>query len=138
MAEVDFNTRIIEQFRANAGRVGAPFEGTTLLLLHTDGAKSGVHYTTPVVYLADGDRYVIFASKGGAPTSPGWFHNLKANPDLHIEVGDRKIDVTATEATGAERQRLYDRQAEIAPQFAEYAAKTDRVIPVVVLTPKAG
>ena len=101
MAEPDFNTRIIEEFRANAGRVGGPFEGSTLLLLHTDGARSGTHYTTPVVYLQDGGRYVIFASKAGAPSHPGWYHNLKAHPDLHIEVGDRTLDVTAA---GADRR----------------------------------
>ena len=126
MAEPDFNTRIIEEFRANAGRVGGPFEGGTLLLLHTDGAKSGTHYTTPVVYLDDDGRYIIFASKAGAPS----------NPDVHIEVGDRLVDVTAEEITGAERDRIYERQVERMPQFADYQAQTERVIPIVALTPK--
>ena len=137
MAEPDFNTRIIEEFRANAGRVGGPFEGATLLLLHTDGAKSGTHYTTPVVYLDDGGRYVIFASKAGAPNNPGWYHNLIANPDVHIEVGDQMVDVTAAEITGAERDRIYGRQVERMPQFAEYQANTERLIPIVALTPKS-
>jgi len=136
MAEPDFNTRIIEEFRANAGRVGGPFEGGTLLLLHTDGAKSGEHHVTPVVYLEDGDRYVIFASKAGAPTNPGWYHNLKAHPDLHVEVGDATIEVTAEELSGEERQRLYDTVVELMPQFAEYQANTSRVIPIIALTPK--
>jgi deazaflavin-dependent oxidoreductase (nitroreductase family) len=136
MAEPDFNTRIIEEFRANAGRVGGPFEGTTLLLLHTDGARSGTHHTTPVVYLQDGGRYVIVASKAGAPRHPGWYHNLKAHPDLHVEVGDRTIDVTAEELSGDERQRLYDTIVELMPQFGEYQANTSRVIPIIALTPK--
>jgi deazaflavin-dependent oxidoreductase (nitroreductase family) len=136
MAEPDFNARIIEEFRANAGRVGGPFEGGTLLLLHTDGAKSGTHYTTPVVYLDDDGRYIIFASKAGAPSNPGWYHNLMANPDVHIEVGDRLVDVTAEEITGAERDRIYERQVERMPQFADYQAQTERVIPIVALTPK--
>ena len=138
MAEPDFNTQIIEEFRANGGRVGGMFEGATLLLLHTDGARSGVHHTTPVVYLEDDGRYVIFASKAGAPNHPGWYHNIKANPDLHIEVGDRRLNVTATELTGAERDRIYERQVALAPQFAEYQAKTERVIPIIALTPNEG
>jgi deazaflavin-dependent oxidoreductase (nitroreductase family) len=136
VAEPDFNTRIIEEFRANAGRVGGPFEGATLLLLHTDGAKSGEHYVTPVVYLEDDGRYVILASKAGAPNHPGWYHNIKAHPDLHVEVGDRTIEVTAEELRGEERQRLYDTVVELMPQFGEYQATTSRVIPIVALTPK--
>jgi deazaflavin-dependent oxidoreductase (nitroreductase family) len=138
MAEPDFNTKIIEEFRANGGRVGGMFEGQTLLLLHTDGAKSGVHYTTPVVYLEDDGRYVIFASKAGAPNHPGWYHNIKANPDLHVEVGDKLLNVTAAEVTGAERDRIYERQVAITPGFADYQAKTERVIPILALTPKEG
>ena len=130
MAEPDFNTRIIEEFRANAGRVGGPFEGSTLLLLHTDGAKSGQHYVTPVVTVEDQGRYIIFASKAGAPHHPSWFHNLKANPNLHIEIGDRKLEVTAEEVTGAERDRLYKEQVERMPQFAEYQASTSAMIPI--------
>jgi deazaflavin-dependent oxidoreductase (nitroreductase family) len=136
-APADFNTRIIEEFRANGGRVGPPFEGATLLLLHTRGARSGTHYTNPVVYLADDGRYVVFASKAGAPTSPGWYHNLKAHPEISIEVGDRTIEVVASEVTGEERARLYARQVEVSPQFAAYQEKTERLIPVVALTPGA-
>jgi len=136
MAEPDFNTRIIEEFRANAGRVGGPFEGSSLLLLHTDGARSGEHRVTPVVYLKDDGRYVILASKAGAPSHPGWYHNLKAHPDLHVEVGDATIEVTAEELSGEERQRLYDTVVELMPQFAEYQANTSRVIPIIALTPK--
>ncbi len=136
MAQSDFNTRMIEEFRANGGRLGGPFEGATVLLLHTDGARSGLHHTTPVMYLEDDGRYVIFATKSGAPTNPAWYHNLRAHRELHIEVGDKMLDVTADEVTGAERDRLYARQVEVAPTFGEYEAKTERVIPVVALTPK--
>jgi deazaflavin-dependent oxidoreductase (nitroreductase family) len=136
-APADFNAQIIAEFRANHGRVGGRFEGATLLLLHTTGAKSGTPYTNPVVYLADGGRYVVFASKAGAPTNPGWYHNLKAHPDISIEVEDRTIEVAASELTGSERDRLYDRQTELSPQFAQYQAKTERVIPVIALTPRS-
>jgi deazaflavin-dependent oxidoreductase (nitroreductase family) len=133
----DFNAQIIDEFHANGGRVGGMFEGTPLLLLHHTGAKSGKSRINPLAYMSDGGRYVIFASKGGAPTNPDWYHNLKANPHVAIEVGSDTIDVDASEATGDERDRLFQAQAERAPQFAEYAEKTDRVIPVIVLTPRA-
>jgi deazaflavin-dependent oxidoreductase (nitroreductase family) len=131
----DFNANVIEEFRANGGKAGGMFEGMPLLLLHNVGARSGREFVTPLVYLADGDRYVIFASKGGAPVNPGWYHNLKAEPDVSIEVGTDTIEVVAEEATGEERERLYSIQEAQQPQFAEYARKTDRQIPVVVLTP---
>jgi deazaflavin-dependent oxidoreductase (nitroreductase family) len=131
----DFNARIIEEFRANEGRVGGPFDGGTLLLLHHAGARTGTPRVNPLMYNRDGDRYVVFASKAGAPTNPDWYHNLKANPNTTVEVGTDTIDVVASEATGDERDRLYNAQAELRPQFAEYQSKTDRVIPVVVLTP---
>jgi deazaflavin-dependent oxidoreductase (nitroreductase family) len=131
----DFNLRVIEEFRANEGRVGGPFEGGTLLLLHHVGARTGEPRINPLMYNRDGDRYVVFASKAGAPTNPGWYHNLKANPNASIEVGTDTIGVVASEVTGEERDRLYNAQAELRPQFAEYQSKTDRVIPVVVLTP---
>ena len=133
----DLNARIIEEFRANQGRVGGPFEGATLLLLHHVGAKSGKDRINPLVYNRDGDRYVVFASKAGAPTNPDWYHNLKANPDVTIDVGTDTLEVVANEATGEERDRLFSAQAERSPQFAEYQRKTDRVIPVIVLTPAA-
>ena len=135
-APSDFNAAIIEEFRANAGRVAGRFERTQLLLLHTEGARSAKRYVTPVAYLADGGRYVIFASKAGAPTNPGWYHNLRAHPDTTIEVGGATLEVTASVAQGAERDRLYALQAQAAPQFAEYQARTERQIPVVVLTPR--
>lgn len=131
----DYNARIIEEFRANQGRVGGQFEGATLLLLHHVGARSGQDRINPLVYNRDGDRYVVFASKAGAPTNPDWYHNLKANPEITIEVGTDTIEVTAEEATGDERDRLFGAQVERSPQFAEYQRKTERVIPVIVLTP---
>ena len=134
-APADYNAQIIAEFRANRGRVGGRFEGAPLLLLHTTGARSGTQYTNPVVYLEDDGRYVIFASKAGAPSNPGWYHNLKAHPEVTIEVKDGTIAVTASEVTGEERDRLYDRQTQIMPGFAEYQRKTERAIPVVALTP---
>ena len=129
----DFNRKVIEEFRANEGRVGGPFEGAPVLLLTSTGARSGEQRTTPVMYLPDGDRYVIFASKAGAPTNPAWFHNLVANPSATIEVGPETVEVRAVVTEGEERARLYDTQAALAPQFAEYQAKTTREIPVVAL-----
>ena len=133
----DFNAQIIEEFRANQGRVGGMFEGSTLLLLHHSGAKSGKSRINPLGYLNDQGRYVVFASKAGAPTNPDWYHNLKAHPNVTIEVGTDTIDVVANEATGEERDRLYRTQAERVPQFAAYEKQTDRVIPVIVLTPSS-
>jgi deazaflavin-dependent oxidoreductase (nitroreductase family) len=132
----DFNQKIIEEFRANGGKVGGPFEGAPVLLLSSIGAKSGERRTTPVMYLPDGERMVIFASKGGAPTNPAWYHNLTANPSASVEVGDDTVEVDAIVTSGEERQRLYARQAELYPQFKEYAEKTTREIPVVALDPK--
>jgi deazaflavin-dependent oxidoreductase (nitroreductase family) len=131
----DFNTKIIDEFRANEGRVSGMFEQMPLLLLHHTGARSGTARVNPLAYQADDGRYVIFASKAGAPTNPDWYHNLKAHPSVTIEVGADTIDVVADEATGEERERLYRTQAERMPMFAEYAQKTDRAIPVMVLTP---
>ena len=131
----DFNAQIIEEFRANQGRVGGMFEGTTLLLLHHTGAKSGTARLNPLAYLSDDGRYVIFASKGGAPTNPAWYHNLMAHPNVSVEVRTDTIAVVATEATGDERERLFNAQAERIPQFADYQKGTDRRIPVIVLTP---
>jgi deazaflavin-dependent oxidoreductase (nitroreductase family) len=134
----DFNAKIIEEFHANEGRVGGVFEGMSILLLHHTGAKSGKNRINPLAYQSDGDRYVIFASKAGAPTNPDWYHNLKANPNVKIEVGTDTIDAVADEATGAERERLFDTQKARVPQFAEYEQKAGgRVIPVIVLTPVA-
>jgi deazaflavin-dependent oxidoreductase (nitroreductase family) len=132
----DFNAQIIEEFHANDGVVGGPFEGATLLLLHHTGAKSGKVYTTPLMYRSDGDRYLIFASKGGAPTNPDWYHNVKAHPDVSVEVGTDTLSAVADELTGEERDRLFAAQAQERPQFAEYAKTAgERKIPVIALTP---
>lgn len=130
----DFNSQVIDEFRANGGKAGGMFEGKPLLLVHNVGAKSGREFVTPLVYLADGDRYLIFASKGGAPENPGWYYNLKANPEVSIEVGTETLPVLAEELTGDERDRLYATQEEQQPQFAEYARNTDRKIPVIALS----
>lgn len=108
-----------------------------MLLLTSTGAKSGERRTTPVMYLPDGERMVIFASKGGAPTNPAWYHNLLANPSATVEVGSETLEVEARATEGEERQSLFDRQAERFPQFAEYAEKTTREIPVIALERKA-
>ncbi len=129
----DWNQQVIEDFRANGGQIGGQFEGAQLLLLHSTGAKSGQERVHPVVYLADGDRYVIFASKAGAPTSPDWYHNLRANPRTTIEVGTDTVEVTAHDAEGDERERLWSEQKRVMPGFAEYEEKTTRTIPVVIL-----
>jgi deazaflavin-dependent oxidoreductase (nitroreductase family) len=131
----DFNAKVIEEFRSNEGRVGGMFEGLPLLLLHHTGARSGQSRVNPLAYRRDGDRYVIFASKAGAPSHPDWYHNLKAHPDVAIEVGTDTLDALASEATGEERERLFRAQATDVPTFAEYEQKTDRVIPVMILTP---
>jgi deazaflavin-dependent oxidoreductase (nitroreductase family) len=130
------NARVIEEFRANAGTVGGPWEGATMLLLHTKGAKSGLPRVNPLVYLPDGERYVIIASKGGAPEDPQWYRNLLANPDVEIEVGPRRLPVRATEITGPERDELYARQVQRRPAFAEYEQRAERTIPVIALEPR--
>jgi deazaflavin-dependent oxidoreductase (nitroreductase family) len=130
----DWNKTIIDEFRANAGKVGGQFAGRTLLLLHTVGAKSGQDRVNPVAYVADGERFVIIASKGGAPTNPDWYYNLLAHPLVMVEVGTEKFQVQAAVAPEPERTRLYSRMVEIMPGFAEYQRKTTRVIPVVILT----
>jgi deazaflavin-dependent oxidoreductase (nitroreductase family) len=130
----DYNASIIEEFRANHGKVGGNFEGAPLLLLHSVGAKSGQERVSPMMYLADGDRYLVFASKAGAPDNPDWYHNLKANPDATIEVGDDTLDVRAEELPRTERDEKYAEQAALFPGFADYEKKTDRVIPVLALT----
>ncbi len=132
----NFNQQIITEFRGNSGQVGGMFEGMPLLLLHHVGVKSGAARVAPLAYLADDGRYVIFASKAGAPENPGWYHNLKASPETTVEIGEESIAVTVAEATGAERERLFATQAAKSPQFADYQAKTERQIPVMVLTPK--
>jgi deazaflavin-dependent oxidoreductase (nitroreductase family) len=132
----DFNRAVIEEFRANDGKVGGHFEGAPVLLLTATGAKSGQQRTTPVMYLADGDRMVIFASKAGADTNPAWFHNLVAHPSATVEVGSDTVQVKALVTEGDERARLFRKQAELYPQFADYEKKTTREIPVVALEPQ--
>lgn len=132
-----FNEGIITEFRANDGIVTGQFAGAPMLLLTTTGAKSGNPYTTPLVHTRDADRLVIIASKGGAPTHPDWYHNLKANPTVTVEVGTETFQATASVPEGDERQRLFDAQAELMPNFKEYAAGTTREIPVVVLERQA-
>jgi deazaflavin-dependent oxidoreductase (nitroreductase family) len=129
----DFNRSLIEEFRAKNGKVEGSFEGAPLLLLTTTGAKSGQPRTTPLVYQRDGDRVVIFGSKGGAPAHPAWFHNLVANPEVIVELPGEKFTAHAEVAEGAERQRLWERQKAAMPNFAEYEAKTTREIPAIVL-----
>jgi deazaflavin-dependent oxidoreductase (nitroreductase family) len=129
----DFNSGIIEEFRANGGKVGGPFEGAPLLLLTSTGARTGASRVHPVMYLDDGKRLYVFASKAGAPTNPDWYHNLVAHPQATVEVGEERFDVTASVLTGAERDEIYQRQAALYPGFAEYQAKTTRAIPVVAL-----
>ena len=133
----DWNRQIIEEFHANGGKVGGPFANSTILLLTTTGAKSGQRRVNPLGYLAEGDRMYIFASKAGAPTNPDWYHNLLAHPDVTVEVGTEKFEATATVVQGSERDRIYAKQAARASNFAEYQAKTDRVIPVVELKRRA-
>lgn len=128
-----FNDNIVEEFRANDGKVGGMFAGVPLLLLTTTGAKSGRSLVSPLAYTEDGGRLVVIASMGGAPKNPAWYHNLVANPLATIEVGNDRFEVQATEAKGDERDRLYQQQAEKFPVFVDYARKTTRVIPVFVL-----
>jgi len=129
----DWNAKIVDEFRANAGKLGGPFEGATMLLLHTRGAKTGAERVNPVAYQHVGDDIAVFASKGGADTNPDWFHNLKAHPEVTVEVGSDTIDVRARVAEGDERERIWEKQKQLMPGFAEYEAKTTRQIPVLVL-----
>ncbi|GAA4536799.1 nitroreductase family deazaflavin-dependent oxidoreductase [Amycolatopsis samaneae] len=131
----NFNRGIVEEFRANGGKVGGMFEGKDLLLLTTTGAKSGQERVSPLVYHRDGERLVIIASYGGADKHPAWYHNIVANPKVRIDLGDgASTEATAVvHAEGAEHDRLYAEVAERMPQFAEYQRKTKRIIPVVVL-----
>ena len=130
----DWNRKVIDEFRANEGRVGGMFAGMPLLLLHHVGAKTGTERVNPVAYQRLGDGSVaVFASKGGSPTNPDWFHNLVANPDVEVEVGTDRYPAKARVATGEERERIWSAQKEAFPQFAEYEEKTSREIPVVVI-----
>ena len=130
----EFNRNIVEEFRANGGQVGGPFEGGTLLLLHTVGAKSGQPRLSPLAYLTIDGKMLIVGSYAGAPKHPAWVHNLRANPRAHIEVGTDAYDVTVRELPDDEREALYPKVVEIAPVFAEYQANTSRAIPLFELT----
>ncbi len=132
----EFNRSVISEFRANDGVVGGPFAGAPMILVNHRGARSGTVYTAPLVYTRDGDKYVVIASKGGAPEDPQWFRNLVANPDVTVEVGTETISVRARIAEGDERDRLFRAQADAMPNFDEYAKATTREIPVVVLEPR--
>ncbi|CAN5611151.1 nitroreductase family deazaflavin-dependent oxidoreductase [soil metagenome] len=129
----DFNTKIIEDFRANAGKVGPPFEGAPMLLLHSTGAKSGEERVHPMVFQDVGGSWAVFASKAGAPDNPAWFHNLVANPSASIELGTETVAVTARVLEGDEREQVWSKQKEIMPGFADYEKATTRTIPVIVL-----
>jgi deazaflavin-dependent oxidoreductase (nitroreductase family) len=130
----DFNTNLIKDLRAHRGRAtSGPFAGRDVLILTTRGARSGEVRENPLVFTRSGDDYVVIASKGGAPTHPGWFHNLVANPDVVVEVNGEKFDGVARVAQGVEHDRLYAAQAARMPAFAEYQARAKRKIPVVVL-----
>ena len=131
----DRNMTIIQEFRANAGKVGGPFAGRTLLILHTIGAKSGQERLNPVAYIPDADRLVIIASKGGAPTNPDWYYNIVANPQVTVEVGTEQFTARASISMEPERTRLYDKMVEMMPGFAEYQKNTTRIIPVIILSP---
>ena len=129
----DWNKQIIAEFRANEGKVGGPFEGATMLLLHHVGARSGTERVTPLVYFPDGDRMVIVASAAGAPKNPDWYHNIKARRRVEVEVGTDKVAVEAQELVDTDRDEKWVEITAVAPGFAEYQEKTSRVIPVIAL-----
>ena len=131
----DWNDKIIAEFRANSGKVGGPFEGAPLLLLHTTGAKSGREHVAPVMYRAVDGSYAVFATMGGAPNNPAWYHNLVANPRVQAEIGAQTLPLTARVADDAEREPIWTAQKADYPGFAEYEGMTVRRIPVVILEP---
>jgi deazaflavin-dependent oxidoreductase (nitroreductase family) len=134
MAEVnDWNAKIIEEFRANEGRVGGQFEGAPMILVHHIGAKTGEERVNPLMYRPIGDNFAVFASYAGAPTNPDWYHNLIAHPSVDVEVGTETIPVTARVTEGPERDEIWAAQKADYPGFADYEAKTTRQIPVVML-----
>lgn len=134
----NWNNKIIEEFRANGGKVGGQFEGGTLLILHTIGARSGQVRESPVAYFAQDDgSMVVVASKAGQPTNPDWYHNLKANPRFEVEVGTATVPVVAEEITGADRESKWTDIVAKAPGFGEYQKQTTRIIPLVRLTPSS-
>jgi deazaflavin-dependent oxidoreductase (nitroreductase family) len=132
----DPNELVIAEFRSNGGRVGGDFEGARLLLLNHLGARSGRERVTPLMYRKDHDSWVVFASKAGAPDNPDWYHNVRAHPEVTIEVGDRTVAVDARVADASDRDRLWEAQKLEVPQFAMYEESTTRRIPVVILDPR--
>ena len=130
----DYNLHLIEEFRANGGKVSGQFEHTPLLLLTTIGAKSGQCRTTPLGYMPEGDRLIVIASSGGAPTHPDWYHNLVAHPQVTVEVGTEAFDAIAVVAEDEERDRLWTKGVALYPSLAEHQAKTTRQIPVIALS----
>lgn len=130
----DFNTSIIEEFRANEGRVSGRFEGAPMILVHHAGAKSGIERITPLVYFPDGEHMVIIGSAAGAPSHPAWYYNLMANPRAAVEVGTEKFAVDITELTGDEREQAWSRVVAAMPGFGEYQQQITRLIPVLALT----
>lgn len=136
-AAKSWNAKVIEEFRANGGKVSGMFADSNLLLLHTTGAKSGLSRVVPLAYLADGERLIVIASKGGAPNNPAWYHNLAANPDVRVEVGTEQFEALATVAQEPERTTLYEKMEALSPGFSTYKQKAaPRIIPVVILTRK--
>ena len=138
----EFNKKVIDEFRSNGGNLSRQFAervgekllaGAPMIIVTHKGAKSGRTYTSPLVYSKDGNRYVIIASKGGAPENPSWYYNLVAHPEVTVELGSEKFTATAREVTGEERERLFNAQAKMMPQFNEYQKKTSRKIPVIVI-----
>ena len=138
----EFNKKVIDEFRSNGGNLSRQFAerlgekllaGAPMIIVTHKGAKSGRIYTSPLVYSKDGDRYVIIASKGGAPENPSWYHNLIAHPEVTVEIGSEKFKAKAREVKGEERDRLFNAQAKMMPQFNEYQKKTSRKVPVIVL-----
>jgi deazaflavin-dependent oxidoreductase (nitroreductase family) len=130
-----WNDNIIAEFRANGGKVGGPFEGGTLLLLHTTGARSGREHVTPVMYREEGAGYAVFASKAGAPDNPDWYHNILAQPKVTAEIGTQTVSLVARVAAGQERDRIWTANKLQNPGFADYERQTTRQIPVVILEP---
>ena len=131
----EWNRRVIEEFRANEGRVGGPHANVPLVLLHHRGARTGTPRVNPLAYERVGDSVAVFASAGGRPKTPDWYHNVVANPDVTVELGTDRFAARARVATGAERERIWASVVARLPQFGEYEAKSGRTIPVVVLDP---
>lgn len=129
----DWNASVIAEFRSNEGKVGGFFADKTVLILHTVGARSGMERLVPLVCRQEGDRFYVFASKGGSDSHPDWYHNLKANPAVTVEIGARTASATAVEITGDDRDAVFARQAAAMQNFADYEAATDRIIPVIEL-----